>query len=160
MSSGTANYGRIHFGDLQYTRHYRPSLAYAQSKLADMLMARQLAALAVEQEWSLLSTVAHPGYTRTNLQTSGANLGRSKPVRRMPGDRTLLPSQGVEQGTEPLLFAATSPDAVQGGYYGPGGALGLVGPTKRVALPRSARGLDLASSLWSVAADLTDSRIL
>ena len=160
MSSGTANFGRIHFADLQFARRYRPGFAYAQSKLADLLMAQHLATLATRNGWRLLSTSAHPGYTRTNLQTSGANLGRSKPVRRQPGDRTLLPSQGVEQGTEPLLFAATSPDAAQGGYYGPGGALSLVGPTKRAALPRSARGLDLASSLWSVAGDLTGSRIL
>jgi hypothetical protein len=30
-----------------------------------------------------------------------------------------LPSQGVEQGAEPLLYAATSLEAVAGGYYGP-----------------------------------------
>jgi NAD(P)-dependent dehydrogenase (short-subunit alcohol dehydrogenase family) len=160
MSSGTANYGRIHFDDLQYTRRYNPAFSYAQSKLADMLMAKQLAAIATENGWNLLSTIAHPGYTRTNLQTAGANLGRDKPRRRLLGDRTLLPSQGVEQGTEPLLFAATSAEAVQGGYYGPGGALGLVGPTKKVALPRSARGRDLGPSLWSVASDLTDSSII
>ena len=33
-----ANYGRIHFDDLQSTRSYRPGRAYSQSKLADLLM--------------------------------------------------------------------------------------------------------------------------
>jgi NAD(P)-dependent dehydrogenase (short-subunit alcohol dehydrogenase family) len=153
MTSGTANFGKIHFDDLQWARGYRPSFSYAQSKLADMLMGMHLASVSDENGWKLLSTLAHPGYTRTNLQTAGANLGRTAP--RPPRTRALLPSQAVEQGAEPLLFAATSPDAVQGAYYGPD-RFGLVGPTKRVALPRSSRGVDLPASLWAVATQLTD----
>ena len=155
MSSGVAAIGRIHFDDLQSVARYSPYLAYGQSKLADLLMATLLAAVATDRGWDLLSTSAHPGYTRTNLQTSGANLGRSEPRRRLLGERTIIPSQDVEQGTEPLLYAATSTDARQGAYYGPGGTLGMVGETKRIPLPRSARGIDLAKSLWTVAEDLT-----
>lgn len=153
MTSGVANAGRIHFDDLQATRRYVPFAAYAQSKLADMLMAEHLANVSSDRQWRLLSTMAHPGYTRTNLQSAGANLGREK--QKAPSDRTLLPSQDVVQGTEPLLFAAADHTAKQGGYYGPN-RLGLVGPTKHIKrLPRSARGTDLAASLWSVAEDLT-----
>jgi NAD(P)-dependent dehydrogenase (short-subunit alcohol dehydrogenase family) len=154
MSSGTANFGRIHFRDLQFANRYRPATAYAQSKLADMLMGMHLARVADDRGWNLLSTIAHPGYTRTNLQTTGPNLGRAKPRKAFHGDFTLLPSQDVVQGTEPLLFAATDPAAEQGAYYGPS-RIGLVGPTKKVALPRTSRGIGLASSLWSVAEDLT-----
>ena len=68
-------------------------------------------------------------------------------------DLPLLPSQDVVPGTEPLLFAATEPGARQGAYYGP--RYNLVGPTKKVAPPRSTRGVDLASSLWSIAEQLT-----
>jgi NAD(P)-dependent dehydrogenase (short-subunit alcohol dehydrogenase family) len=154
MSSGTANFGRIHFRDLQFTRHYRPTAAYAQSKLADMLMGMHLAAVADQRGWTLLSTVAHPGYSRTNLQTAGPNMGRTKQRHIFRGDITPLPSQDVQQGAEPLLYAATDPSAEQGAYYGPR-HLGLVGPTKRVELPRTARGVDLPASLWSVAELLT-----
>ncbi|GAA2818729.1 SDR family oxidoreductase [Crossiella cryophila] len=150
MSSGTANFGRIHFDDLQFAGRYRPNLSYAQSKLANLLMARHLAAVATERGWDLLSTSAHPGYTRTNLQRSGPNLGRARQRTLFRGDFTLLPSQGVTQGTEPLLFAAADPAAEQGAYYGPR-HLGLVGPTIKAGLPRSTRGVDLAASLWSVA---------
>ena len=118
-----------------------------------MLMGMRLAEIATERGWDLLSTIAHPGYTRTNLQSSGVNLGGGR--QKEPIRRTLLPSQDVTKGVEPLLFAATSPDASQGAYYGPGGALGLVGPTKRVSLPRTSRGVDLPRSMWAVAADLT-----
>jgi NAD(P)-dependent dehydrogenase (short-subunit alcohol dehydrogenase family) len=160
MSSTAALVGRIHFEDLQYTRGYRPFPAYGQSKLADMLMAQHLAVLSGARGWNLVSTVAHPGFTRTNLQSAGANLGRDRPRRALlPGECTILPSQTVETGAEPLLFAAVDPGAVQGAYYGPGGRLGLVGPTKRISFPRSARGVDLAASLWAVAEDLTETAV-
>lgn len=157
MTSGTAHYGRINFRDLQSRHRYSPPLSYAQSKLADMLMAQHLARVADQLGWDLLSTYAHPGYTRTNLQTAGASLGRETPRHGMfsGNDRTMLPSQDVRHGVEPILFAATSPEAAQGGYYGPGGRMALVGPTRRYGPPRSSRGVDLAPSLWAVAEKLT-----
>ena len=81
MSSSVANFGRIHFGDLQWERRYSANFAYAQSKLADLMMTLHLAAVAVERDWNLMSVAAHPGYTLTNLQTAGASLGRDKPKR-------------------------------------------------------------------------------
>ena len=85
MSSGTANFGRIRFDDLQWSRRrYSPMLSYARSKLADMLMAQQLADVARRRSWALRSTTAHPGFTRTNLQSAGANLGRTTPRRLRP----------------------------------------------------------------------------
>ncbi len=157
MSSGTATWGRIRFDDPHWTRRYSPQGSYAQSKLADMLMALRLASIATERGWDLLSTIAHPGYTLTNLQTAGVNLTRDDKLP--PRRRTLLPSQGVETGAEPLLFAAADPAAEQGAYYGPGGALGLVGPTARVRVPRSARDPRLAERLWTLAEELTGVRL-
>ena len=112
MSSGTANFGRIHGDDLQWERRYSANFAYAQSKLADLMMTLHLAAVAVERDWNLMSVAAHPGYTRTNLQTAGAALGRDKPKRTIFNSMRFLPSQEVGPGTEPLLYAATSPSAV------------------------------------------------
>jgi NAD(P)-dependent dehydrogenase (short-subunit alcohol dehydrogenase family) len=157
MSSGVASFGRIHFDDLQWERRYRAWSAYGQSKLADLMMTRHLAAVATERGWNLLSTGAHPGYTRTNLQTAGASLGREKPspLHSFVMSLNFPPSQQVGQGTEPLLYAATSPAAITGGYYGPGGRLGLVGPTVTARPPR--RALDAAASarLWAEAERLT-----
>jgi NAD(P)-dependent dehydrogenase (short-subunit alcohol dehydrogenase family) len=155
MSSGTAHYGRITFEDLQRERRYSPNLAYAQSKLADLMLTRHLAAVAAQRGWNLMSTAAHPGYTLTNLQTAGASLGGGKPSRLQTLLNAFVPSQGVEQGTEPLLYAATSPEAVTGGYYGPGRWGGLVGPTVTARPPR--RALDAATNarLWAEAERLT-----
>ncbi len=148
MSSLAANYGRIRFQDLQWERRYSPTLSYAQSKLADLMFTQHLAAVAARRNWNLMSTGAHPGYTRTNLQTTGPNLGRDQPTRlyALLTATDLVPSQGVEQGAEPLLYAATSPEAIAAGYYGPSGRLGLVGPAVTARPPR--RALDPATNAW------------
>lgn len=158
MTSGTANYGTIDFQDLQWeSRRYSAVRSYAQSKLADLILTRQLAVVAAERGWPLLSTAAHPGYTRTNLQTAGASLGTGKPsfTYSLMNRFDILPSQGVEQGAEPLLYAATSPDAVAAGYYGPGGRFGLVGPAAPARTTRRARDTEVNARLWSEAERLT-----
>jgi NAD(P)-dependent dehydrogenase (short-subunit alcohol dehydrogenase family) len=159
MSSGVASYGRIRFDDLQWQRGYRPNLAYAQSKLADLMMTLHLA---TRNGWHLMSNGAHPGFTRTNLQTAGASLGREAPKRTpfngfglLSSDFTLLPSQEVGPGTEPLLYAAADRGAVNGGYYGPSRWFGLVGPATEVRAPRRARDAATASRLWAEAERLT-----
>ncbi len=154
MSSGVANFGRIRFDDPNWQQGYRAGRAYAQSKLADMLFAEKLATISNDRGWGLLSTIAHPGFTRTNLQTAGRNLDR--PGNELPPITSSfpIPSQGVEQGAEPLLFAAADPAAEQGAYYGPN-RLSLVGPTKKAALPRSARRARVPERLWALAEELT-----
>lgn len=154
MSSGTANRARIDFDDLQATRNYSPTRVYGQSKLADMLMMLHLAELAADRGWPLLSAGAHPGYTRTNLMTSGPTLNGGRPGMLESLLYKIVPSQGPEQGTEPLLYAATSPQAVAGGYYGPRWA--VVGPTTTTRLPRSAQNKDVAARLWTKAERLTN----
>jgi NAD(P)-dependent dehydrogenase (short-subunit alcohol dehydrogenase family) len=158
MSSGTANFGKITFDDLQSERRYSPFFSYGQSKLADLIMTRHLAGLAAERGWNLLSTAAHPGFTRTNLQTTGPTLGggKSKGLAGLSSSLGgLLPSQEVGPGTEPLLYAATSSDAVAGGYYGPGGRFGLVGPAAATKAPRRALDVTTAARLWAEAERLT-----
>lgn len=153
VSSFAATYGRIHFDDLQWTHRYRASSAYAQSKLADLLFALRLAEIAQERNWPLMSNAAHPGYTRTNLMTAGASLGRSRTRRTWVNRAAYFISQGVQQGAEPLLYAATSPNALSGVYYGPSRV--LVGPTAVASPPRSARHRDIGERLFDVAETLT-----
>ena len=127
----------------------------SRERLADLMLALHLAAIAAERDWNLMSNAAHPGFTRTNLQTAGASLGRDRPKRTPFNSPGIVPSQRVEPGTEPLLYAATSPGAVSGGYYGPSRWLGLVGPTAAVRIPRSARSAATATRLWAEAEQLT-----
>jgi NAD(P)-dependent dehydrogenase (short-subunit alcohol dehydrogenase family) len=153
MSSTAASMGRIHFDDLEWRARYRAWPAYGQSKLADLLFALRLAEIARERDWPLMSNAAHPGYTRTNLMTSGASLGQRRTRRSWVNRVGFLVSQGVEQGAEPLLYAATSPEALSGVYYGPTRV--LVGPTTIASLPKSARDRAVGERLFSRAEELT-----
>jgi len=157
MASGAANFGRIHFDDLQWERRYRTMAAYSQSKLADLMLSNELARLSTENGWGLLSVAAHPGFTNTNLQTTGPSLGRDglPLATRLLYRFAPLPSQGVVTGTEPLLFAAADPAAEHGAYYGPSGRFGLVGPTAAVKQPRAALDPETSARLWKVSEGLT-----
>ncbi len=153
MSSGLAHIGRIRFDDLQAERRYTPNGAYAQSKLADLMLTLRLAELATDRGWALRSVGAHPGFTKTNLQVTGPNLGKDS--QRRSFEIPFLPSQEVDTGTEPLLYAAADPAAENGGYYGPTGRFGLVGPTGPARIPRRAHDSRTAALLWSEAELLT-----
>ncbi|WP_240805396.1 hypothetical protein [Streptomyces sp. A1547] len=81
--------------------------------------------------------------------------GRPSRTHRLMSALGFLPKQEVGQGTEPLLYAATSPDAAAGGYYGPGGRFGLVGPTAEARITRRALDRTANARLWDVAQRLT-----
>lgn len=159
MSSGMANFGKINFDDLNWTRKYRSAAAYSQSKLADLMLSRRLADVALERGWDLISNAAHPGFTNTNLQTAGASLGREKPTNAWFTRLGLLPSQEPQQGAEPMLYAATSPEAINKGYYGPSGRFGLVGPAGVAGLNRRMRDDEVARKLWDAAEELTGTKL-
>jgi NAD(P)-dependent dehydrogenase (short-subunit alcohol dehydrogenase family) len=155
MSSGTGSYGRIRFADLQWQRRCSPNLSYSQSKLADLMLSQHLAALTTEHHWNLISTAAHPGYTRTNLQTRGREPG-TQPAQTLfaqQPEHPALPGSGA--GRRAAAVCPTSPDAIAGGCYLPGGRFGLVGPTATARLPRRARDAATAGRLWTEASRLT-----
>ncbi|MEU7644795.1 hypothetical protein [Streptomyces huasconensis] len=153
MSSLGAATGRINFDDLRSTRNYSPTKAYHQSKLADLMMTLHLADLAAQRQWPLLSVGAHPGTTRTNLMASGPTLGGGRPGGFTSLAAKIVPSQGPEQGAEPLLYAVTSPDAAPGGYLGPRWI--MTGPPKATRPPRRAQDKTVAERLWTDAEHLT-----
>ncbi|GAA1581721.1 SDR family oxidoreductase [Kribbella hippodromi] len=155
MSSIAAAQGSIHFDDLQWQRRYRSMAAYSQSKLADLMLSNHLAKLSAERAWGLVSVAAHPGVTRTNLQSAGAALGRERPNLLNRIGYRLAPLQGVAVGAEPILFAAADPSAESGAYYGPNGLFGLAGTTTRVRAPKAALDTEANARLWQVAQDLT-----
>ncbi len=149
VSSGAANMGlrRINFDDLQWERSYGPWKAYCQSKLADSMMALELG----RRYRGVLSTAAHPGYARTNLQTSGSERQQSLPERMMQR----LMSHDAAQGALPTLRAATAMDAAQGSYYGPDCLFQLKGDPVLVPVPKPALDRVAARQLWEVSEQLT-----
>ncbi|WP_369372377.1 oxidoreductase [Promicromonospora sp. Populi] len=155
MGSFAGNQGRIEFDDLDWERRpYRALPAYAQSKLADLHLARHLARLAEGRGWPLVSTAAHPGLTRTNLQVTGPSMGRQQPVRWSGG---VLPMATPEAGVGSLLVAAAGDGVESGAYYGP--RYGLAGPPRRALLNRRMRDAGAAARLWAVAEDVTSTAV-
>ena len=55
----------------------------------------------------------------------------------------------------PILFAATSPEALPGGYYGPGGLGELRGSPARALIMPQARDAATGAKLWEVSEKLT-----
>ena len=133
--------------------------AYRQSKLADLMFALELDRRlrgAGPPAPSVMSVAAHPGVANTNLFQVGEFSPVERLARRVFGVTIDAVLNSGAQGAVPTLFAATAPDAVSGGYYGPQGWLemrgGDVGPA-RVA----AQALDEAAQarLWSECGRLT-----
>ncbi|MGG1550952.1 oxidoreductase [Paenibacillus ferrarius] len=145
--------GSIHFDDMQFERRYKAMESYAQSKLAMIMFALELQRRSDAAGWGLLSIPVHPGVSRTDLLLNGAGPNSLVGVvRRLLGPVLFQPAA---QGALPALFAATSPYAKGGTYYGPGGfgeVRGLPKPSKIAP-----QGLDtaVASRLWEVSKQMT-----
>jgi NAD(P)-dependent dehydrogenase (short-subunit alcohol dehydrogenase family) len=153
MSSIIARRGRLDWDDLQSEKSYSPYGAYGASKLADLMFARELQLRSVAGEWGIRSNAAHPGGTSTNLQTAGPREGRPMPALMSRISNGFM--QQVPQGILPALFAATSPDAAGGAYYGPDGFYELRGNVKLAHVPKAARSHADSTRLWNVSQQLT-----
>ncbi|CAN5250620.1 SDR family oxidoreductase [soil metagenome] len=156
-SSGLADRGQLDWDDLQSTRRYSPTAAYNASKLAMLLFARELQRRSDAEGWGILSAAARPGVVFTNLVAAGPAGSGPTLSSRVISLMMRLPRMAhqVPQGVLSALYAATSPDAAPGQYYGPDGFLGFTGAPAVTPYPRQA--LDDADSarLWTVSEQLT-----
>jgi len=151
VSSLAHRTGFIDFDDLQGERTYSPWKAYGQSKLACLMFALELQRRSDAGGWKLISNAAHPGFARTNLFASG------------PGGLLSLATDfaapflahSAADGARPILFAATSPKAEPGAYYGPGGFGELRGAPARALIMPQARNAAAAANLWNASEKLT-----
>ncbi|SDH50367.1 NAD(P)-dependent dehydrogenase, short-chain alcohol dehydrogenase family [Lentzea fradiae] len=143
--------GRMNFDDLNWERRpYNAWDAYGQSKLANILFARELD----RRSPDVTSVAAHPGVTATELTTNMASAHNSS-VMRIGGKVTHLFSQSAEMGALPQLYAAISPDVRGGQYYGPGGFNGLRGHPAVARMSAAARDDLAATRLWDLTTKLT-----
>jgi NAD(P)-dependent dehydrogenase (short-subunit alcohol dehydrogenase family) len=125
---------------------YKPNPAYGNTKLANLLFARELQRRAAAAGSRLTATAAHPGVAATNLVASRDGLGAIAPIRWTAPIWTKVVFQSALNGARPVLYAAT--DAAPGSYSGNtwfGEWRGPVGPAK---LSRWAQDDELAARLW------------
>jgi NAD(P)-dependent dehydrogenase (short-subunit alcohol dehydrogenase family) len=155
LSSVAARSGAIDFDDINATAHYRPMPVYSRSKLACLMFALELQRRSDREVWGVTSIGAHPGVARTDLLHNAP--GRWSPAGLA---RSLLwfLFQPVAQGALPTLYAATSPDAAPGGYYGPKNLSETRGAPAVARIPPQALDAAAAARLWDISEELTGIR--
>jgi NAD(P)-dependent dehydrogenase (short-subunit alcohol dehydrogenase family) len=146
--------GHIHFDDLQLARGYAPRTAYQQSKLANAAFGLELDRRLRAAGSPVKSLLAHPGYSATNLQSTGPT-GLMKAILAVSNR---LVAQSAEQGALPTLYAATAPDVEGGEYYGPDGFQELRGRPTKVNVIAEGRDPAVGRRLWEVSGELTGVR--
>ncbi|MFE0075415.1 SDR family NAD(P)-dependent oxidoreductase [Nonomuraea sp. NPDC059023] len=134
-SSSTHTAAAIDRDDIQLTRRWSGRLAYANSKLANILFTTELT-----RRTGLPASSAHPGSIRTDLN-------RESPFVRLvkPFERFLLARP--EKGADVLVWLATGAEggAPRAAYYAERG------PARTSS---AAQDRDLAAWLWDVSEDL------
>ena len=145
LSSIAARGGAINFDDLNAQCGYKPMPVYSQSKLACLMFAFELQRRSDAGGWGVTSLAAHPGITATDLIVNGA--GRRSLNGRL---RRLLPFlfSPAWQGALPTLYAATSPEAEPGSYYGPDRMGETRGYPTLAKAPPQALDTQAATRLW------------
>lgn len=130
----------LNLDDLQLERHYLPMLAYANSKLANILFTRELARRLAGT--GVTANCLHPGTVATRFGDTGAGwlrlgLAAGRPFLRSP-----------ESGATTVVYLASSPDVADqnGGYYV---------NSRRRNPSRAARDHAVARQFWDVSARLT-----
>ena len=129
--------GKIDFDDLGSERNYAPRTAYQRSKFANAVFGLELDRRLREAGLPIRSVLAHPGYSATNLQSSGP----TGPMKALLAVGNRLLAQGAEQGALPQLYAATEPSVEGGSFIGPDGFQEFRGSPegRRAGRPRSRR---------------------
>lgn len=149
VSSVAHNFGNIYFDNLDGDKGYFRWAFYCQSKLANLIFARELHRRLRKTGSKIESIAVHPGYSDTNLQsTSGTEFFNR------------LFAQPQHMGCYPSVFAATSHEAKSGEYYGPNGFLEAAGYPAKARVRKLAKDQKLAKRLWLVSEQLTGVRYL
>jgi NAD(P)-dependent dehydrogenase (short-subunit alcohol dehydrogenase family) len=147
--------------DLQSARAYSPMRAYQQSKLANLMLALEMSRRLSKVNSSILSVAAHPGVASTALFRTDGRSGFARALRTFVGHAISIFLNDESEGALPTLYAATSPEAKHGGYYGPQQWDEMKGETVGPAkIAGHAHDEVLAAKLWSKCEDLTGVRFL
>ena len=132
---------------------YSPNKDYGQTKLANLLFARELHRRAGDAGSKLIVSSAHPGVSATNLVTSSDGMGANPVVRRVMPFVLPIVLQSSQAGSNPTLWAATYGEP--GGYVGPTRLAESRGRLGNAKLSRHARNDDLARRLWTLSEEKT-----
>jgi NAD(P)-dependent dehydrogenase (short-subunit alcohol dehydrogenase family) len=162
VSSLMHRYGRLDLDDPCWEyRPYRRWGAYSASKLANLAYMFELRRRIDSTGVDTTVAGAHPGYSRTGLQTAGPTAsggikGAVTGVMAAVGNHLI--AQPPQTGVLPQLYAATAAEVGTGSYWGPRGPGELRGEVAAAAASARARDAELGRELWEVSERLTGVR--
>jgi len=140
----------LNLDDPMFANGYSATKAYANSKLANIMYGLELARRLKAAESSVICAIAHPGYSATNLQSTGPT-GIFKAVYKLSN---AVMAQSATKGALPEVLAAAGDEARNGGYYGPTGPGDMRGPVGDCRISSVARNEEAAARLWSLSEEL------
>jgi NAD(P)-dependent dehydrogenase (short-subunit alcohol dehydrogenase family) len=144
--------GKMNFENLLFEKgEYKPTQAYYNSKLANLLFTYELQRKFEEYDLDIISAAAHPGGSATNLM---------RYVEKKFWFRALKPLlylmvQSASMGTLPEVRASVDPNVKGAEYYGPGGRREFKGYPVRVGSNGASHNKEDAKKLWEVSERLT-----
>ena len=149
VSARSARSARPDMTDLQLERNYAPMRAYSNSKIANILFAVELNAHVGSAP--ILSIAVHPGTALTGIQQY-----TKSPVERWIGRRIMrVLGQPLDRVADPILFAATTPDAPRvHSSHRPGRSNSAEAPPSSPS-PKPPRDAALRTELWAESERLT-----
>jgi NAD(P)-dependent dehydrogenase (short-subunit alcohol dehydrogenase family) len=154
LSSITHKGAHLDFDDLQWEKRFNANRAYGASKLATTTFGIELDRRLRRAGSPILSTIAHPGLSRSNFIDS-AWKDRGAAAQMMGRIFSAIATQPTEQGALNQLYAAAAPGVQGGDFYGPSGSGERKGNVTRVEASKEATDPAVGQRLWSAAEKLT-----
>ncbi|MGS0971727.1 MAG: oxidoreductase [Candidatus Izemoplasmataceae bacterium] len=156
VASLAHKFGRIKVESFYYrpSNRYKKNIAYAQSKLANLLFTYALDRKLKSLNLNIKVLAAHPGISSTNL-------GRHSKVLSFRGIRKLVNAfnQSSYMGSLPSVRACTDLDAKSGEYYGPSRLFEVKGDPIVVSSTKRSHNQELQDLLWDESVRITNKKI-
>ncbi|OCC23112.1 short-chain dehydrogenase [Croceicoccus estronivorus] len=159
VSSMVHGRGTFDWDDLQITKGYAAQRPYNQTKLANLLFARELQRRVDLSGGKVKSIAVHPGVAQTSIGSNRKQLGKFRLGDHLISVilRFVMPylGQPASAGALPTMYAASAPDAQGGGFYGPQGGGEMKGPPGSAKIKPAGQDMAVARKLWDVTEELT-----
>lgn len=155
-NSQTLGSSGIDFNNLNAEKHYSPATVYGQSKLANILHAKELQRRFDAEGVDVLVTSIHPGNVDTALTrhvSFSMALDMLCSIRNWKASiKEITTRKKVTVGASTNVYCAVSPDAVKGEFY-------ANNAINTILLNEQANNQEMAKKLWDISEKMLAEKI-